>query len=139
MSRFLKVAIAAAAMLAPIGVATAAQPREYVYDLSQRATMRPHTFEITSTIAVTGLRWGRWDRGSAVGRGMLQVDSCVPNCASGHVGSYAAELQLRGTRTDRGTLYYAQYRVVGTARPLPPAERRAVGTWGATYVPSDFK
>ncbi|MDF3288135.1 hypothetical protein [Streptomyces silvisoli] len=126
-----------------VAVLSAARPLDSgptirLEDLSQRASVRPSTFQVTYHVALTGLRWRGWGAPVAVSTGTLDINTCQPTCAGGRYRLLRnAELQVRGVRIDQGRRFYRQYRVTGPA--LTAADRLAYAHWTNAYVPSDFR
>ncbi|MCQ4084716.1 hypothetical protein NGB36_30115 [Streptomyces sp. RB6PN25] len=143
MSHVLAAAAAAVAVLMPgaipaaIPATGAASPAILLDDLSQHASVKPATFQVTNDIALSGLHWSGWGTPTARGEGTLTIDTCTPNCAQGRTRVlHGAELQVHGVRMDRGERFYRQYRIVD--RAFTAQDRATFSTWTNAYVPSDF-
>ncbi|AXI80871.1 hypothetical protein C7M71_029325 [Peterkaempfera bronchialis] len=134
----LVLALTAALMPAAGPLAGAATPTIRLDDLSQRPSVRPATFQVTTTVALGGLHWSHWGAPTATGSGTLRINTCRPNCATGRIRVlHGALLQVRGVRIDRDQRYYRQYRILD--RAFTPSERATYTRWTDAYVPSDFR
>ncbi|WP_055587787.1 hypothetical protein [Peterkaempfera griseoplana] len=131
-------AVAALVSLAGATSAEAARSPILLDDLSQQPAVRPPTFAVTSTAALSGLRWSHWGAPSASGVGTMKINTCEPSCAEGRIRTLpGAELQVQGVRIDQGRRYYRQYRILAPA--FSPQDRAQYSRWTSTYVPSDFR
>ena len=56
-----------------------------VYDCGNKPLVEPHTFVFAcdSSGYLTKLQWSSWNAVTATATGVLYVDNCEPNCASG--------------------------------------------------------
>jgi hypothetical protein len=88
------------------------------------AVLLPRTFILSCADAndyLTSLRWVSW-RAVAYGSGVERVNTCIPNCAAGHVRSYHALITLwRARPRGHGTGQLRFTRLTATytgARPL---------------------
>ncbi|WP_377272968.1 hypothetical protein [Peterkaempfera sp. SMS 1(5)a] len=137
--RRIVVLVLAAALLPVAGPSVAGgQPPILLDDLSQMPAARPVTFTVTSTVALSGLRWSNWGAPTATARGSLGINTCRPDCAQGRVRVLpGAELQVQGVRIDQGLRYYGQYRILDQA--FSPEDRAQYSRWTKAYVPSDFR
>ncbi|MFJ6211863.1 hypothetical protein ACIQGZ_00750 [Streptomyces sp. NPDC092296] len=129
-----------AALLVPATApaARAATPTILLDDLLNRPSVKPATFQVTWTAQLSGLHWTHWGTGLASGTGTLRINTCLPNCAQGHIRVLpGAHLQATGVRLDRNQPYYRQYRIL--APTFSPADRTAYSHWTNAYTPSDFR
>jgi hypothetical protein len=86
---------ATAAGVLAAGPASAA-PSQVVAVNCGHGLVRPATFDFNCNAAhqfLSGLTWTSW-AGTAYGRGTLEVNNCVPNCAQGHFVKYPALVVL---------------------------------------------
>jgi hypothetical protein len=131
---------AAAALAAPVGAASAAPATDgpgrqgtgqaAVLDCSARPEVRPGAFLLAcgdGNSRLVSLQWASWGTRAAVGRGVNQVNDCVPYCAVGTFRSYPVTVRL-GSPDDCGhftriSLTYTGDRPDGAPRtvsyPLP--------------------
>ncbi|MEU9554042.1 hypothetical protein [Streptomyces fumanus] len=131
---------AAAALAAPLGAASAAPATDgparqgarepSVLDCAARPEVRPGAFLLACGDAnsrLVSLHWARWDARAAVGRGVNQVNDCVPYCAVGTFRSYPVTVRLDSpddrSHFTRISLTYSGERPAGAPRtvsyPLP--------------------
>lgn len=138
--RFLRsvVAVAATVMLASAASWQPTPTTILLDDLSQHPSARPSVFQVTSHVALTGLRWDTWGGQTATATGTVDINTCRPTCASGrHRLLHHTHLQVRGVRIDAGQRFYRQYRITGPA--LTATDRAAFSHWTNAYVPGDFR
>ena len=72
---------------------------------------------------VKNLTWSAWGNAQAVGTGVLEVDDCNPNCASGTFTGYPATITLSGL-SPFGNGKHA-YSVMTISAPAAPSPREA--------------
>jgi hypothetical protein len=66
------------------------------------------------------LTWSGWGKAKAHGRGVLEIDNCVPNCASGTYTSYPATVTLSNLISyGNGKKAYATIVVTAPSSPYP--------------------
>jgi hypothetical protein len=67
------------------------------------------------------LKWSSWGRKSAAASGTYKAVNCTPDCAAGHVHSYAIELTLSKPKTCPGQTHSAfkQATLTYTTGPRP--------------------
>jgi len=86
-----------------IAPAAAAPAGPSLVDCSGALVSKPKSISISCAdggIAISGIKWTKWDANSAKGTGTLVVNSCIytggPTCASGETDSYRASITLGG-------------------------------------------
>jgi len=65
-------------------------------------------FGAGGNLLVRGLRWLRWTREAALGRGLRWSDSCVPSCAAGRYIKVPVVMSLSRVRTRDGVGYFSR-------------------------------
>jgi hypothetical protein len=130
-----RLALAAAVALSAVGTAIATIPaaqaapaakRPVLIDCSNAATVKPKVFVIACADGndnLQALKWSSWGT-TAGGTGTDFVNTCDPNCATGHFHKYGVKVKL--------------YRV----KPRPHHKSRYYTRMGLTYtgkVPSGFQ
>jgi hypothetical protein len=69
---------------------------------------------------VKNLTWSGWGNAQAVGTGVLEVDDCNPNCASGSFTGYPATITLSGlTPFGNGKRAYSVMTISAASAPSP--------------------
>lgn len=88
---------------------SACYPTEFVY--------RPHAFGISCdrTMSIRGLRWKRYGKPVAVGKGIARTQGCEPSCANGEVRWLRVTVRLHRLVRCGGRPIYARltYRLHG--------------------------
>jgi hypothetical protein len=101
------VAVSLAAAGAVLGTVTAAQaaPRTpdkvYLVTCAGKGVMHPHTYTIACADGndyLKSLFWGFWNS-KAGGTGREEINTCKPDCASGHFRGYSVDTSLWRVRS----------------------------------------
>jgi len=82
-----------------------ASPRYVALDCTFKPVVRPGTYELACAddgLGITGMHWTTWTQHFASGYGTSWEKLCVPNCASGKIGSYPVVAVLTGSATVKG-------------------------------------
>ncbi len=85
----------------PATPAAAAAAKVYLAGDCVHAQTAPATVTLTcgdGNTYLTGLRWTHWNTGTASASGTLNVNTCEPNCADGHLETFPASLQVSGAK-----------------------------------------
>jgi hypothetical protein len=98
-------------------------------DCANAGRIEPRTIELAcgdGAVVAEDLSWSQWSSGLAVGHGIVDEVSCIPDCANGQDVSYRAALTLtRPVRADSGARYFTRI-VVAYLRKSPTRARTAV-------------
>ncbi len=79
---------------------------------TSKVAVRPHTIEFACADGneyLAKISWTHWTTKSATGRGILNINDCTPDCASGHFHAYKAVVVLTRVLASGGTRYYTRY------------------------------
>lgn len=78
----------------------------------QHGRARLPVIYVGGTTAFLRIRhWSRWTGASAASRGMLWVDNCKPDCASGHFRTYPAQVTLSRVADRKGVRFFSRMRL----------------------------
>jgi hypothetical protein len=78
--------------------------------------------------------WSQWTGTSAAGRGTLWVDSCKPDCASGHFRTYPAQVTLSRVADRKAVPFFSRMRL-RYQHAGPRSYRYRWGTYPGATVP----
>jgi hypothetical protein len=96
-----------------------------VVDVTGRASVRPSSLEIAQDATLRGVRWSRWDRDGAVGRGTLRTLVCNPTCAQGAIAAHPATIELSAPAACSSGSWFSHSRVEVDGAPVPASYVRA--------------
>jgi hypothetical protein len=92
---------------------------------------KPRVLPFGMRSAIIGLRWRRWGSPRAVGRGRVQFNNCIPDCARARPSYYPVRAVLSRRRECEGHAQYLtlRFRYTTSARPpgLPATYRESFG------------
>jgi len=87
--------------------------RSYVMGSYTRARYRPRRVLFGDRTGISGIRWSRWNRRFARGRGTLLYNNCKPNCAEARAQHYRVAITLSRVRDcngfDRHAYHYTRF------------------------------
>jgi hypothetical protein len=131
------IAVALAALLcaAPfafaIGDAGAAKRKTYFTNDCTSSRYRPHHLIAAcgdGSILVRRIQWTHYGPRRADGHGLATTNTCVPNCANGHISHDAASVHLSRPRLCRNVGRYQfthlRFVYVGKSPPVPMRSQR---------------
>lgn len=81
--------------------------------------IRPRVLPFGLRSAVVGTRWSRWGGHTAVGRGQVEFNSCVPNCAQARPQYFPARVVLERPRKCGSRWQYTRFRFRYTSARCP--------------------
>ena len=81
---------------------------------------KPRRLPFGQRSAIVGLRWRNWGSARAVGRGRVEFNSCVPDCARARPAYYPVRATLSRRRACNGYAQYLTLRFVYTTSARPP-------------------
>jgi hypothetical protein len=117
--------------------ATAAAVGQYVvFNCNNQPVVAPKEYVLACAdggYLLTGLHWTTWSSRLASGYGTVVENLCVPNCASGKLGHYPADVVLWGSRAIKGGQHYAELTVIYTGKERPPVYQTVNGKVVSTY------
>lgn len=94
-------------------------------------SIRPRRLPFGVRSTVVRLRWSRWGAGTAVGRGSVEFNPCVPDCARARPEYYPARVVLSRPRNCEEQYRYTRFslRYTSSRRPsgLPPSYSETFG------------
>ena len=85
--------------------------------------VRPASLDTSADGGMVGVKWSAWGATSAAGAGSFSVQDCQPNCATGHMKSVPATVELSQVRC-----------VTGSATSSRAVVTPATGAAPASYV-----
>ncbi len=82
---------------------------------------QPSQFNYTQdgTGSVSNLTWSTWSSAGATGSGTVNLNNCVPNCASGTVSGYPATVTLSGASQTSQGYVFTQMTISAPGSPDP--------------------
>jgi hypothetical protein len=95
--RLLQIAVALALVAVPAAALASANSGRIDVTNCNRELYKPKAIVTAcgdGTDILAKLKWTSWNRSGATGRGIDEVNPCKPDCASGHVKSFAATIKL---------------------------------------------
>jgi hypothetical protein len=100
-------------------------------DCANAGRVEPKTIQLTcgdGTAVAEGLSWSQWSSGTAIGHGLIDEVSCIPDCANGQNVSYKVALTLsEPVRAASGARYFTRIAVAYLGES-PTGARTAVYT-----------
>lgn len=114
------VSIFALAAVQPARAQTVAAPPTALLDCLGNPQVRPQQVVLTcadANVAAEHLVWTGWGEPFAAATGVMQVNSCTPNCAAGTFHAFKTVLVARGVRRCNGVVAYTtvSYGFIGRA------------------------
>ena len=92
---------------------------------------KPRVLPFGMRSAIIGLRWRCWGSSRAVGRGRVEYNNCIPDCARARPSYYPVRAVLSRRRECNGNAQYLtlRFRYTTSARPpgLPANYRESFG------------
>ncbi|GAA1945846.1 hypothetical protein [Amycolatopsis minnesotensis] len=80
----------------------------YIGD-SNEPKVKPADLALAKDVHLTGIRWAEWGGEVAGGDGVLEVNTCEPDCASANYEKHAAHIVVAEIRTVGGKREYTNY------------------------------
>jgi hypothetical protein len=87
--------------------------------------VRPGRLMVSSDGELQGLRWTRWNAGTATGAGTLRLRDCDPSCAGGGIARVPATVVLSRPRVCGRARYFDRAEVTLSSGPAPASYVRA--------------
>ena len=91
----------------PRVVAPPTRPRVFVPSTRSPA-YKPGTIRVGASSAITEIRWTTYGGQTAVGKGILPSNDCVPSCAEGTIAPIPVTVRLTSRILCRGKLVYGR-------------------------------
>jgi hypothetical protein len=80
---------------------------------------KPKVLPFGARSAVIGLSWRRWGTVRAIGRGAVEYNNCIPNCAEARPAYYPVRVVLSRRRMCAGSAQYIRFRFRYTTDQRP--------------------
>jgi hypothetical protein len=87
--------------------------------------VRPSSLDTSADGGMVGVKWSSWGATSASGSGSFSVQDCQPNCATGHMKSVPATVELSQVTVCDGKRYFSQAVVTPATGAAPASYVRA--------------